>query len=346
MDKIQFFITDDLSIGLYSEKDKDIFHSKTGALKEAFDKFIIPSGLVNYVDSQKPVKILDICTGIGYNLKSALTCLENRNAQIDCIEIEKDYIMLIPFIFDKINNFDLKVSVLDKILKSGIDFNILYECVNSYIYKNDIYFFDRSMINFMHFIKNSAYDLCYQALNYSNLHNIYYNYISNNNINSQNINKYNDININFFFDDARKIVIGLNEYYDIIFLDAFSPQKNPVLWTIDFLSLIKSKMNFDSILVSYSKSTPFRSALKELGFFIGKTYVDGVDMGTVASLNKRKIKNPLISFDLELIKTRSGIVYRDPDLSDIPSQIIKRREIEQKFSSRISHTAFLKKITE
>ena len=47
--------------------------------------------------------------------------------------------------------------------------------------------------------------------------------------------------------------------------------------------------------------------------------------------------------DFELLKTRSGITYKDPTLSLSSLQILKNREIEQKNSNLISHTQFLKK---
>ena len=115
-----------------------------------------------------------------------------------------------------------------------------------------------------------------------------------------------------------------------------------MLWTIDFLSLIKNKMKDNSILISYSKSTPFRSALVELGFFVGKTFIDNSDMGTIASKNKNLIINPLSDYDFQLINTRSGITYKDPLLSFDSSTILLNRDLESKTSNRISRTQFLK----
>ena len=101
-------------------------------------------------------------------------------------------------------------------------------------------------------------------------------------------------------------------------------------------------MKQNSMLISYSKSTPFRSALIELGFYVGKTYIDSIDMGTVASLNKNFILNPLNDFDLQLFQTRAGITYKDPSLSFDSSTILLNRKLESQSSSRISHTQFLK----
>ena len=87
MENIETFITQDGSIGLYDKNLNEIFHSKFGAKKEAFEKFIEPCFLIN----NKPLKILDICYGIGYNTKCAL---ENFNEIefIDCIEINPELV--------------------------------------------------------------------------------------------------------------------------------------------------------------------------------------------------------------------------------------------------------------
>lgn len=174
------------------------------------------------------------------------------------------------------------------------------------------------------------------------LHNIYYNYISKNTNNDPKPNRYVKSDFNILIGDARKNITELDKKYDIVFLDAFSPQKDPTLWTIDFLAKIKEKMNTNSILASYSKSTPFRSALLELGFNIGKTFLDNQDMGTIASLSH--VNNELTNYDLKLLATRSGITYKDETLRSSIDEIINRRIMEQKTSNRLSHTAFLKQM--
>lgn len=142
--------------------------------------------------------------------------------------------------------------------------------------------------------------------------------------------------------DARKTILSLNNSYDIVFLDSFSCKKNPTLWTIDFLNFVKQKMKPNSLLLSYSKSTAFRSALIQLGFYVGKTFINNTDMGTTASLNKEFILNPLDDYDFKLINSRSGITYKDPSLSLSPSQILYNRNIEINNSNRISRTKLSK----
>lgn len=67
------YFTNDGTVGLFSQADDDIYHSTYGALTESWQKFIIPSRLQEFVRQNESVKILDICYGIGYNTKTALS---------------------------------------------------------------------------------------------------------------------------------------------------------------------------------------------------------------------------------------------------------------------------------
>ena len=77
MNNYKFYKTDDNSTGIYCEDMKDILHSKTGAKKEAFDKFINPVDFDEFYKNKNNINILDICSGVGYNLKAALYKLKN-----------------------------------------------------------------------------------------------------------------------------------------------------------------------------------------------------------------------------------------------------------------------------
>ncbi len=72
------YYTNDGSVGLYSPEFNDIYHSASGALTEAYEKFILPVDMDNLLNKDS-IKILDICYGIGYNSKSFLNYfLENK----------------------------------------------------------------------------------------------------------------------------------------------------------------------------------------------------------------------------------------------------------------------------
>lgn len=71
------YYTEDGSIGLYSFAEKDVYHSKFGALTEAWEKFILPSGIDKNFNSE--IKVLDVCYGIGYNTKALMSFFINKN---------------------------------------------------------------------------------------------------------------------------------------------------------------------------------------------------------------------------------------------------------------------------
>ncbi len=88
------YYTEDGSIGLYSFADKDVYHSKFGALTEAWEKFILPSGLDKNDNAE--IKVLDVCYGIGYNTKALMSFFINKNKIYKKNILEKT--------FPKINN--------------------------------------------------------------------------------------------------------------------------------------------------------------------------------------------------------------------------------------------------
>lgn len=72
------YYTNDGSVGLYSPDFDDIYHSASGALTEAYEKFIYPIDF-DLLLKKKTIKVLDICYGIGYNSKSFLNFIFFEN---------------------------------------------------------------------------------------------------------------------------------------------------------------------------------------------------------------------------------------------------------------------------
>ena len=73
------YYTEDGSIGLYSHADKDVYHSKFGALTEAWEKFVLPSDIPQRLKKQNKLDVLDVCYGIGYNTKALMSFVINEN---------------------------------------------------------------------------------------------------------------------------------------------------------------------------------------------------------------------------------------------------------------------------
>ncbi|MBO5739271.1 hypothetical protein J6R97_08025 [bacterium] len=75
----EFYYTQDGSIGLYSYADNDVYHSKFGAVSEAWEKFILPSGIDKLINTKEEINVLDLCYGIGYNTKTLMSYVINKN---------------------------------------------------------------------------------------------------------------------------------------------------------------------------------------------------------------------------------------------------------------------------
>ena len=75
----EFYYTQDGSIGLYSYADNDVYHSKFGAVTEAWEKFVLPSGISKLINTKQNIKVLDVCYGIGYNTKTLMSFVINHN---------------------------------------------------------------------------------------------------------------------------------------------------------------------------------------------------------------------------------------------------------------------------
>lgn len=339
-------MTNDGSTGLYNNKVKDIYHSKYGALNESLEKFIYGSLFNRYCKQNNSVKILDICYGIGYNSKSALYIAKLINKflkiEIDAIDTDEELLYLSPLIKDSIPSLDLKLFLIKELIKQD---NSYYEKLkkNMTIYeKANSQFFNKVITSF---IKKTNFSPCNSYVKLQNadfLHNIYYQYISNSMKTGLNKTYYKDSSFRVHIGDARVKIKQLNEHYDFIFLDAFTPQKDPVLWTINFIELLKNKMHNDSLLVTYSNSTPYRAALLELGFYTGKIIINGKQFGTTASFNKNKITEPLDKYDIDLTKTKTGILFRDDKLTLPPKKILENQQIEKSISTRISAAQYKK----
>ncbi|AEF95577.1 MnmC family methyltransferase [Methanotorris igneus] len=263
IDKNLLVKTEDGTYTLKAEDENELMHSKIGALKEAVEKFAIPSD----IKGRRNPKILDLCSGFGYNAVAALHF--NKDAEIDMVELCREVLFL-----------SLCLNIPFK------EHEIIKEAIKNFFKGKDA--------------ENSK--------------------------------------IRIFNEDARKAIKRLDKKYDIVFHDAFSPQRDPILYTVDFLKEIYKKMNDNGVLISYSSSIPFRSGLVEAGFVISEGPSVGRKRGATIAY-----KNP--SFDVSRIPevdervialSTVGVPYRDEHLNATKEEIIKNREIErEKFKRKL-----------
>jgi len=155
---------------------------------------------------------------------------------------------------------------------------------------------------------------------------------------------------NVLWGDAREKIniIPPSIKFDLIYLDGFSPQKCPQLWTIEFLSKVTENLNSQGYLITYSSSAAVRKTLRNLGldiFTIKPSFKNRTfwSQGTVAisKFDKNKLK-PYFNFEKlslmeeEHLLTKASIPYRDQDLNSSKDDIIRRRLDEQLFSNLLS----------
>ena len=142
----------------------------------------------------------------------------------------------------------------------------------------------------------------------------------------KNIPYYEEEGISFklFLGDARKEIqkgVGFNA--DVVLHDAFSPMRNPELWTYHFFERLRACMKVGSIWVSYTSSLPVRKALKLLGFGISSTRPVGRKKGgTKAILGGNEF---LDEREKEKLNTSPyAVPFEDPDLSASRQEILIR----------------------
>ena len=407
MKDFQPYFTNDGSVGLYSDIYEDIYHSASGALTEAYEKFIYPINW-NSLLKNNEIKILDICYGIGYNTKSFLNYVfENKNKllnlkkkirlnnsytdtihndniniyndtiyhdnifdKINITAVDNDKILMgiSPFIRTGVKNFKNKQKFLEKhnvykyFSKSNSNFPKISNLINYQILlkilNNTPEIFEEPLIE--HILTAKSYNDCFlndlKAIffnlvqkypsnhNRLNLHNIYYHYVSNRYKKTIKYLNIQDFSFTPIIDDARNVVANDNNLYNLIFLDAFTPSKCPCLWSYDFFKRLFEVMTDDGMLLTYSSSAQIRSAMKEAGFFIGKTYNERLNkfQGTIAAKNRKLIEHTLSETEIGLLNTKAGIFYRDFDFRTPNDEIIEFRNNEVKNSNRLSSSQFLK----
>lgn len=92
-----------------------------------------------------------------------------------------------------------------------------------------------------------------------------------------------EVKIDVLFGDARRILPTLEETFDIVYQDAFSPEHNPVLWTQEYFADIARLTHGRSVVTTYSTALKTRLALFENGFNVYLNKGEGFRNATVAS---------------------------------------------------------------
>ena len=291
-----FVLTDD---GSYSINSKEInhkietLHTSTGAISEAFEKFIKAMKF----DYSNDIAILDICAGLGYNSSAAIDdFLKNSNDShliIDMVEISAATLACGLLVPSPIKAHDITRKAIEKeLIKTG------YATLE--LEKEEIP---------------------------------------------------SNIDINVFIEDARQTVQNLKDNsYDAIFLDPFSQNMAPELFSLDFFKEFKRIIKDTGIVATYTSSAPVRAGFIEAGFYIGLGPIFGRKQGgTLASPSQEMLDTSLPKNDeIRIALSDVAIPFRDPGLNNSSDFILNERTEErhekrhtEKISSAVKTPIFL-----
>jgi hypothetical protein len=148
-----------------------------------------------------------------------------------------------------------------------------------------------------------------------------------------------NIDLKLFCEDVRIAIKKLpSNYYDGIFLDPFSPDLSPELFTVDFFMQLKRVIKNTGVLMTYTSSAPVRSGLIESGFYVGEGPIFGKKTGgTIGSLTLSEIEHDLSEDDERLIALSDlGIPFRDLNL-DLNSQKILNNRKKERMNARSNY---------
>lgn len=294
--KNYFVLTDD---GSYSINSKEInhkietLHTSTGAISEAFEKFIKPMKF----DYTHDIAILDICAGLGYNSSAAiddfLNNSTNSNLMIDMVEISAATLACGLLVPSPIEAHDItRKAIENELIKQ--DYATL-ELEKTKIPEN--------------------------------------------------------IDINVYIEDARQTVQKLKDNtYDAIFLDPFSQNMAPELFSLEFFRELRRIIKDTGIVATYTSSAPVRAAFIEADFCIGLGPIFGRKQGgTLASPSQEMLDTALPKNDeIRIALSDVGIPFRDPGLNNSSEFILDKRTEERhaerhntKISSAVKTPIFL-----
>ena len=160
-----------------------------------------------------------------------------------------------------------------------------------------------------------------------------------------------NIDINVYIEDARQTVQKLEDNtYDAIFLDPFSQNMAPELFSLEFFKEFRRLIKDDGIITTYTSSAPIRAAFIQADFFIGLGPIFGRKQGgTLASPNPLMLDYSLPKNDeIRIALSDVGIPFRDPNLNNSSEYILEARTEERhgarhntKISSAVKTPIFL-----
>ncbi|MCQ2737530.1 MAG: MnmC family methyltransferase [archaeon] len=160
-----------------------------------------------------------------------------------------------------------------------------------------------------------------------------------------------NISMKIHIDDARKVIQNLpDNTYDAIFLDPFSQNMSPELFSVDFFNEFRRVIKDNGIVATYTSSAPVRMGFIEANFYVSLGPIFGrFQGGTLASPQPNNLKTSLPKNDeIKMALSDVGVTFKDPNLNLSSQEILDNRQEERhqarhntKISSAVKTPIFL-----
>ena len=122
--------------------------------------------------------------------------------------------------------------------------------------------------------------------------------------------------IEVLFGDAREMIRTIDRPVDIIYQDAFSPAKNPLLWTREWFADLRTLCAEDAVLTTYSVAASTRMGLYENGFHLYEYRPEATRkslIGSPSPLNKSLEGLNPIDMELKIRRNPEAKSLRDSE---------------------------------
>lgn len=310
--------TADGSVSCVDSETGQLCHNSAGAYTEAVQNYVMPSRLKEKILKTGHIRVLDACYGMGYNSWALINELVN-DAELSRETLKKPLTLSIT----AIEKHPEVMAFLPQVLQHP-SFDPLKE-KTPHLEHNTYY---RTLVDF----ENHDPEKAEHRTFFTEVAEQWY------------------LEFHLWIDDLRSRVARLDQDFDAIFHDPFSPQKMPELWTTDLFAVYhRLLLERSGILLTYSTAAAIRGGLQEAGFTVLKTRGLGKKAGgtlacsnvtTIALYERSTIS--LESWEEGYLLSRAGIPYRDTRLTQSREAILSRREAEQQTSIKPSGSQALK----
>ncbi|MDX2084953.1 MAG: MnmC family methyltransferase [Candidatus Melainabacteria bacterium] len=289
--------TEDLSWSCLDPVSKECQHNQAGAYTEARLHYVAPSGWEEALKRSGHLRVLDVCFGLGYN---TWTLIQSVLQWVSS-----------PFATVDQSNGPLRVSII------GLEQDIRLQDAWPII-------LDQPTLADLNGLKRSFE------------HNKYYRTLEGPLTLTLDLPAIT-VFLTIFFGDFRAMLPLLAAPVDVIFHDAFSPARQPGLWSAEIFQQYRRLLRPGGRLLSYSTAHAVWGGLQEAGFHLYQSVpVGGKRGGTVASLQpiaplwlEVEALQPLAASTHQRLQGPAGVPYRCALTEQPPADALRMRRAQE-----------------